>query len=55
METVMKRKSRTQKAVDLVDKGFTAYAAAAKLGIHRSNVTRALQARLAKPVGPSWI
>lgn len=40
-----KKLSRTQQALKLVDAGLSQYAAAAKVGIHRSAVTRALQAR----------
>ena len=40
-----KKLSRTKQALKLVDAGMTAYAAAAKVGINRSAVTRGLQAR----------
>lgn len=40
-----KKLSRTQQALKLVDAGMSQYAAAAKVGINRSAVTRALQAR----------
>ena len=44
----MKRRSRTQQAIDLVDKGLTQYAAAAMVRISPSCVTRGLQRRAAK-------
>lgn len=43
-----KKLSRTQRALLLVDAGKTQYEAAATVGIHRSAVSRAIQARLTK-------
>ena len=45
-------KSKTMQAVELVEQGMTAYAAAKQMGINASAVTRALQRREDKTICP---